>query len=86
MFSRQKDASKVALVGLCALLKNTGFKILDSQFMNPHLLQFGAYEIPQENYEAIIAIEMKTAPERPLAKVPIGDSLLDEYLRSLPKA
>ncbi len=85
MFSRQKDASKVALIGLCALLKNTGFKILDSQFMNPHLLQFGAYEIPQENYEAMIAIEMKTAPERPLENVPIGDSLLDDYLRTLPK-
>ena len=32
--------------------------MLDTQFINPHLLQFGAYEIPQEEYEALIETEM----------------------------
>lgn len=50
MFSAQTDASKVALVHLVARLDAGGFKILDTQFMNPHLEQFGAYEIPQEEY------------------------------------
>ncbi len=58
MFSRERDASKVALVGLCALLWKAGYTTLDAQFINPHLLQFGAYEIPQEEYEALIGIEM----------------------------
>lgn len=50
MFSLESDASKVALVHLCQHLDKQGFKLLDSQFRNPHLDQFGLYEIPQEEY------------------------------------
>lgn len=59
MFSRERDASKVALVALCALLSKCGYTTLDTQFLNPHLLQFGAYEIAQEEYEALIREEME---------------------------
>jgi hypothetical protein len=41
-FSRVTDASKVALVHLAARLKAGGFTLLDAQFPNPHLDQFGA--------------------------------------------
>lgn len=61
MFSNQRDASKVALVHLCASLWKNGFTVLDTQFINPHLLQFGAYEMKQEEYEALIATEMRKA-------------------------
>lgn len=50
MFSLESDASKVALVSLAEHLDKRGFKLLDSQFRNPHLDQFGLYEIPQEEY------------------------------------
>lgn len=50
MFSLESDASKVALVHLVSHLNTQGFKLLDSQFRNPHLDQFGLYEIPQEEY------------------------------------
>jgi leucyl/phenylalanyl-tRNA--protein transferase len=50
MFSRQRDASKVALVHLCARLWRGGFTVLDAQFMNDHLRQFGAYEISRDSY------------------------------------
>ena len=50
MFSIENDASKIALVHLCRHLDKQGFKLLDSQFRNPHLDQFGLYEIPQEEY------------------------------------
>ena len=50
MFSSQTDASKVALVHLVARLKKTGFKILDTQFTNDHLEQFGVYEIDYDDY------------------------------------
>lgn len=59
MFSIETDASKIALVHLCAVLWKAGFTVLDTQFINDHLLQFGAYEIPQEDYEAKIMTEMK---------------------------
>ena len=58
MFSRTSDASKVALVHLCARLSAGGFTVLDTQFTNSHLEQFGIYEIPQEEYEELIKTEM----------------------------
>ncbi len=59
MFSRANNASKIALVHLCARLKAGGFTVLDTQFTNPHLEQFGIYEIPQEEYETLIQTEME---------------------------
>ncbi len=50
MFSVIRDASKVALVHLVARLKETGFKILDTQFTNDHLEQFGVYELEYHEY------------------------------------
>jgi leucyl/phenylalanyl-tRNA--protein transferase len=50
MFSRQRDASKVALVHLVAGLKRGGFTLLDTQFITAHLTRFGAIEIPRERY------------------------------------
>jgi len=60
MFSRETDASKIALVHLCARLYMGGFEILDSQFINDHLRQFGVYEIPQEEYVDVIQNKMIT--------------------------
>ncbi len=50
MFSRATDASKIALIGLCAQLWKQGFTVLDTQYINDHLTQFGAYEIPRDDY------------------------------------
>jgi leucyl/phenylalanyl-tRNA--protein transferase len=50
MFSRQRDASKVALVHLVEGLKRGGFVLLDTQFLTAHLARFGAIEIPREQY------------------------------------
>jgi leucyl/phenylalanyl-tRNA--protein transferase len=50
MFSRRRDASKVALVHLVEGLKRGGFTLLDTQFITAHLAQFGAVEIPREQY------------------------------------
>ena len=49
-FHRATDASKIALVHLAARLWKAGFTILDTQFTNPHLEQFGIYEIPKKKY------------------------------------
>ena len=58
MFSTARDASKIALVHLCARLSKGGFTVLDTQFTNEHLEQFGIYEIPQIEYETLIQTEM----------------------------
>ena len=50
MFSRKRDASKVALVHLVEGLKRGGFTLLDTQFITAHLARFGAIEIPRERY------------------------------------
>jgi len=50
MFSRRRDASKVALVALVDGLKRGGFVLLDTQFITAHLAQFGAVEIPRAQY------------------------------------
>ncbi len=55
MFSRQTDASKVALVGLVNALKRGGFVLLDTQFITSHLARFGALEIPRARYLALLA-------------------------------
>ncbi len=54
MFSRVRDASKFALVHLVERLKSGGFMLLDTQFLTPHLAQFGAIEISNEAYQAAL--------------------------------
>jgi leucyl/phenylalanyl-tRNA---protein transferase len=50
MFSFRRDASKVALVYLCARLVHGGFSLLDTQFVTEHLKQFGAMEIGRAEF------------------------------------
>ena len=51
MFFEVSNASKVALVHLVRQLRAGGFSLLDVQYSNPHLEQFGVTEIPREAYE-----------------------------------
>lgn len=50
MFSRQRDASKVALVHLVARLRERGFRLFDTQFRTEHTTSLGAIEIPRKHY------------------------------------
>jgi leucyl/phenylalanyl-tRNA--protein transferase len=54
MFSRARDASKVALVRLVELLRRDGFSLLDTQFITAHLAGFGALEVPRERYLTLL--------------------------------
>jgi leucyl/phenylalanyl-tRNA---protein transferase len=54
MFSRAADASKVALVHLVALLRIGGYRLLDLQFVTPHLAQFGAIEVSRAQYRRLL--------------------------------
>jgi leucyl/phenylalanyl-tRNA--protein transferase len=50
MFTRRRDASKVALVALAERLRAGGYRLLDTQFVTDHLRQFGAVEMTREQY------------------------------------
>src|SRR5436853_7807511 len=50
MFHRVTDASKLALVALVEHLRAQKFALLDTQWITPHLAQFGAIEISRERY------------------------------------
>lgn len=52
MFSRESDASKVALVALVALLRNLGFHMIDCQQNTSHLASLGAREMPRHLFLA----------------------------------
>lgn len=70
MFSRQTDASKVALVHLVDRLNRGGFTLLDTQFVTPHLKRFGAIEIDREEYKRRLAqaLTVKAHFFNPLSK------------------
>jgi leucyl/phenylalanyl-tRNA--protein transferase len=55
MFHRETDASKVALYGLVQRLRERGYTLLDTQWITPHLKQFGAVEIPRRQYLRLLA-------------------------------
>jgi len=51
MFSRVPNGSKLCLLHLVKHLQDRGFILLDVQFTNPHLEQFGVAEIDAADYE-----------------------------------
>lgn len=64
MFSRRRDASKVALVALVNIVSRGGFGLIDCQVGNPHLASLGAREIDRLDFEARLAqtIAIETDP------------------------
>ena len=63
MFHRVKNASKLALCCLVALLKRGGFQLLDTQWVTPHLTQFGADEISRPVYLGMLASAVSSHAE-----------------------
>jgi leucyl/phenylalanyl-tRNA--protein transferase len=65
MFSHKTDASKIALVELVRHLREAGATLLDTQWMTPHLLQFGGLTIPRKQYEQALAAALGVVPRLP---------------------
>ena len=84
MFTRESDASKIALVHLMARLRHGRFLLLDAQFTNDHLQQFGITEIDRADFQDRLAdalfTEANLAPEIPSAQlvIPFLNSLKDQ--------
>ncbi len=71
MFSRARDASKVALVHLVGRLILGGYALLDTQFVTTHLAQFGATEIPRDTYKLRLAEALQVPAQWRAAPDPI---------------
>jgi leucyl/phenylalanyl-tRNA---protein transferase len=77
MFSNLRDASKIALIHLCARLAHGGFTLLDTQFVTDHLRQFGTIEVERTEFHHelekalkvkadFFRLELSPSPERVL--------------------
>jgi leucyl/phenylalanyl-tRNA--protein transferase len=64
MFHRARDASKVALVGLVELLTGDGVegRLLDVQWVTPHLATLGAVEVPRWRYLELLDRALSLPP------------------------
>ncbi len=66
MFAREPDAGEVALADLVARLRRGGFRLLDTQFVTPHLEGFGAIGVRRARYHrtlrAALAAEGRFTP------------------------
>ena len=68
MFSRLTDASKIALVHLMARLRYGGFRLLDAQFSNEHLKQFGVIDVPRIEFQQRLADALAAEADLHLTK------------------
>ncbi|MFO0998081.1 MAG: leucyl/phenylalanyl-tRNA--protein transferase [Alphaproteobacteria bacterium] len=79
MFTRERDASKVALVHLVARLKRGGYRLLDCQFMTEHLRRFGTIEVSRERYRRLLAAALRIEGD---FAVEVDRDYLDAFLQS----
>ncbi|WP_027859810.1 leucyl/phenylalanyl-tRNA--protein transferase [Marinobacterium jannaschii] len=63
MFSRQRDASKIAFIGLVEQLRFWGYALIDCQVTNSHLLSLGAYEVPRSTFLQHLEQSIDITPE-----------------------
>ena len=73
MFHRARDASKVALVHLCARLRAGRYRLLDTQFLTDHLASLGAVAVSREDFRVLLAESLRT--EADFDALPAGRAL-----------
>ena len=62
MFSKATDASKIALVTLVEILREAGYVLLDTQYVNDHLKQFGVEAVKKRSYMTKLAKALSASP------------------------
>jgi leucyl/phenylalanyl-tRNA---protein transferase len=66
MFSRERDASKVALAQLVSLCRARALTVIDCQLPSRHLASLGARTIPRRQFQALLREHVRS-PDIPLA-------------------
>jgi leucyl/phenylalanyl-tRNA--protein transferase len=64
MFSKETNASKMALAGCVDHLRSRGFRLFDTQFLTDHLAQLGAIEVTRARYQSLLRTAI-AQPSRP---------------------
>ena len=77
MFSIRENASKIALTYLAALLKQGGFKFIDTQFYSDHLKQFGTKKISKNKYLQLL--KKNKLLENPIFPEKLEKNVLDYF-------
>jgi len=72
MVSRVTDGSKLALAELMARLGRGGFRLVDTQYLTPHLASLGGIEIPRHQYRALLAEALEAEARPDLAFAPVN--------------
>lgn len=87
MFSRRRDASKVALTHLVARLNRGGWRLLDAQFHTDHLGRFGAVEVSRSHYLDRLALALTLKPDMEAFTAPMrGEQALGYALQPITQA
>lgn len=88
MFSRATNTSKYALIHLVAALKFANYKLLDAQFHNPHLEQFGLIEITRDEFQERLEVALKSEaifPENNFKPIDLQSDLSAGALQQFPE-
>jgi leucyl/phenylalanyl-tRNA--protein transferase len=62
MFSRERDASKVALAHLVTLCLRNSIMVIDCQLPSPHLASLGSRTIPRVQFQALLREHISLDP------------------------
>ena len=60
MFSPADNASKAALHHLAVHLREQGFLLFDSQYINEHTRSLGAIEMPRDAFRSLLALAVES--------------------------
>lgn len=82
MFSTRRDASKVALAYLVDHLRQSGFVLLDTQFLTPHLASLGGIEIPRADYHQRLDTALMLRADFTGPSIPDPQSLLQRMTQT----
>ena len=77
MVSRVTDGSKLALAELMARLARGGFRLVDTQYLTPHLASLGGIEIPRHEYRTRLAEALEAEARPDLAFAPVNPDRAD---------
>lgn len=82
MFSRRRDASKVALAYLTDRLRQAGYVLCDTQFLTPHLASLGGVEIPRARYRARLREALQVEADFTRPSIPAPQLLLQRITQT----
>ncbi|CUI01194.1 leucyl/phenylalanyl-tRNA--protein transferase [Leisingera aquaemixtae] len=82
MFSRRRDASKVALAYLVDRLVQAGFILCDTQFLTPHLASLGGIEVSRARYRALLRDALSKEADFTRPAVPAPQLLLQRMTQT----